>query len=163
MIAVRVLLGIGFIFVLSGCAKKHYMKQESAFIVFKTPTLKHADLGFIYENNDTLKVELYSVGQVLMSFEITSQRVCMSMFECMSKAQFNTQVLVKAYPKDILDNIFRAKEIFGGLYKSKIRNGFTQKIKKDKKYNISYMVLKKKIIFRDIINGISIKITKGRE
>lgn len=145
---------------LGACSSKEYAKQESAFIVFKTPVLKHADLGFIYEGNEGLKVELYSSGQAVMSLEITEALVCMGLFECMSKERFNKEVLSEAYPIDILDNIFRAKEIFAGQNKKIIRNGFTQTISKDNKYHINYNVLTNQVTFRDTINDIVIKIKR---
>jgi len=40
------------------------------------------------------------------------------------------------------------------------RNGFTQTIVKVGKYDISYSVLNKRVIFRDTINKIQIKVIK---
>jgi hypothetical protein len=148
------------IFVLGGCADKVYSKQESAFIVFKTPTVKHADLGFIYEGNDGLKVELYSAGQAVMALEITETSVCMSLLECMGKKSFNAEVLSSAYPESILDNIFTGKSIFHGQNKQTTRNGFTQHIRQANKYDINYSVLNNETIFRDTMNQILIKIKR---
>jgi len=149
-----------FIFIVSACTSNTYVKQNSALIVFKTPTFKYADMGFIYENSDEVKAEIYGSGQVLMNLEISKNNVCMSLFECMGKKSFNQQVLSSLYPDSILDNIFRGKVIFNGLELEKNSNGFTQKIRKSNKYNIHYSVLKNEIIFRDTINTILIKIKK---
>jgi len=145
---------------LNACATKEYTKQESVFIVFKTPTFRHADLGFIYENEEEIKVEIYSSGQAVMSLEISHSSVCMSLLECMSKKSFNEKVLSATYPESILNNIFQGKVIFSGLNVKQTRNGFTQKLMETNKYNINYSVLNKQILFRDTINDILIKVKR---
>jgi hypothetical protein len=145
---------------LSACTTKEYAKQESVFIVFKTPTFKHADLGFMYQNPDEIKIEIYGSGQALMSLNISDENICMSLFECMSPKSFNQHILTSLYPDEILDHIFRGKEIFAGENVTKMRNGFTQKIVKQGKYNIDYSVLNKQILFRDTINDILIKVKR---
>ena len=145
---------------LGGCASKEYSKQESIFIVFKTPSFKHADLGFIYQNSEDLKVEMYSNGQAVMAMEIGKENICMSLLECLDKKSFNARVLSSAYPVDILNHIFRGEAIYEGKKLVKTRNGFTQKLFKEAKYNINYSVLNKQIIFRDTINDILIKVKR---
>jgi len=152
------ILIIGFL--LSACVPKEYVKQNSAFIMFKTPTFKYADMGFIYENEEEIKVEIYGSGQALMSLEISETSVCMSLLECMSKGTFNKEVLHSTYPEDILENIFRGKPILNGVGLEKKGTGFTQKIIKKDKYKIDYSVLKNEVIFRDTINTIDIKVKK---
>ncbi len=152
------LLLLGLLF--TACGMKEYAKQSSVFIVFKTPSFKHADLGFIYENNDEMKVEIYGSGQALVSLEIGQENVCMSLLQCMSKQSFNTEVLSAFYPDDILEHIFRGQEVFGGVDLTKTRNGFTQEIVKKGKYNIHYSVLNKQILFRDTMNDILIKVKR---
>jgi len=148
------------IFWMGGCSGKNYTKQESAFIVFKTPTFRYADLGFMYESSDALKVELYSSGQAVMSLEITESFVCMSLLECMSKKSFNQEVLSVYYPDNLISNVFKGKHIFEAQNIQSRRNGFTQKVSKSNKYNITYSVLANQIIFRDTINFILIKIKR---
>ncbi len=147
-------------FLLTACAPKEYVKQNSAFIMFKTPTFKYADMGFIYENREEIKVEVYGSGQPVMSLEISEASVCMSSLECMGKSTFNKEVLNSLYPEDILENIFRGKVLFNGAGLEKKGTGFTQKIVKKDKYNIEYSVLNNEIIFRDTINTIHIKVKK---
>ena len=155
-IVFMVLIGL----LLNACATKAYQKQESVFIVFKTPTFKHADLGFIYENEEELKVEIYSSGQAALSLEVSQSLVCMSALECMGKTSFNQSVLSAYYSETILDNIFKGKKIFEGSNLVKTRNGFTQNISKHNKYNIKYSVLNKQTVFRDTINDILIKVKR---
>ena len=156
----RTILLLIVTFLFSACAPKEYVEQNAAFIMFKTPTFKYADMGFIYENQDEVKVEIYGSGQALMSLEVTKGSVCMSQLECMSKSAFNQEVLSSLYPEDILENIFRGKPIFNKEgFKAK-GNGFTQKIVKKEKYNIDYSVLNNQITFHDTINAIVIKVKK---
>jgi len=142
------------------CGAPSYLKENAALIVFKTPTFKYADMGFIYENRNEVKAEIYGSGQALMSLKITESSVCMSLFECMSKEGFNKTVLSSMYPNEILDNIFRGKPIFKDKNLEKNRNGFTQRLVNQNKYDIHYSVLNNDIVFRDTINAILIKIKK---
>jgi len=148
------------IFMLWGCGEAAYTRQNSAYIVLKTPTFKYADMGFIYENSDELKAEIYGSGQALMTLRVTKDSVCMSRLECMSKSTFNSLILSVNYPKDIIGQIFRGKPIFGGAGMVQKRNGFTQKLVNADKYHIEYSVLNNKIFFRDTINQILIKVIK---
>ena len=145
---------------MSACASKEYVKQNSAYIMFKTPTFKYADMGFIYENQEEIKIEIYDSGQALMSLEISETSVCMSLLECMGKSTFNKEVLSDMYPEDILENIFRGRAVFNGVGLERKGDGFTQKIIKTDKYNIEYSVLNNEVIFHDTINTIDIKIKK---
>ena len=150
----------GLIFFLTACGTPTYKKENSAFIVFKTPTFKYADMGFVYENSTEVKAEIYGSGQALMSLTINQDSVCMSLLACMSKQSFNAQVLHASYPQDILDHIFRGKAIYNGQNLKKNSNGFTQKIISHNKYNIQYTVLNNDIVFRDTINHVLIKVKK---
>ncbi|MCD6653964.1 MAG: hypothetical protein LT067_04245 [Sulfurovum sp.] len=148
------------IFFLGACAPKQYIKQNAALIIFKTPTFQYADLGFIYENEEETKVEIYSNAQPLMSLKIAKETICMSFLKCMPKETFNQKVLSAYYPKDTLVHIFHGKPIFDQVGLEKNRNGFTQKITSPNKYEIIYSVLNDEIIFRDTINQILIKVKK---
>jgi len=160
MSLVRIAVTLLFSLLLSACTTKEYAKQESIFIVFKTPSLKHADLGFIYQNPDEMKIEIYGSGQALMSLTISNENICMSLLECMDPKSFNKHMLTSLYPDQILNHIFRGREIFSGENVTKIRNGFTQKIVKQGKYNIDYSVLNNQILFRDTMNDILIKVKR---
>ncbi len=148
------------VLLLWGCAEPSYTKQNSAYIVLKTPTFKYADMGFIYENSGEVKAEIYGSGQALMTLRVTKDSVCMSRLECMSKSTFNRQVLSSEYPPDTIEQIFRGKPVFGGANMVQKRNGFTQKLIKTDKYHIEYSVLNNQIRFRDTINEILIKVIK---
>jgi hypothetical protein len=143
-----------------GCGEAAYTQQNSAYIVLKTPTFKYADMGFLYENDNEVKVEIYGSGQALMTLRVTKDSVCMSRLECMSKSTFNSRVLSVNYPKDTIGQIFRGKPIFAKDNIVQKRNGFTQKLINADKYHIEYSVLNNQILFRDTINQILIKVIK---
>jgi len=157
---IKYLLILSLLLLLFGCNEVVYTQQNSAYIVLKTPTLKYADMGFVYENSDEVKAEIYGSGQVLMTLRITKGSVCISRLKCMSKTAFNTYVLNQSYPPDTIEQIFRGKPVFGGANMVQKRNGFTQKLIKTNKYHIEYTVLNKQILFRDTINKILIKVIK---
>ncbi|MCK4441360.1 MAG: hypothetical protein KAU90_05095 [Sulfurovaceae bacterium] len=150
-------------FILTGCTSKNLVKeknQESAFIVLKTPQMKYADMGFIYKNNSFVKVEIYSMGQPIMSLDINGMNVCMSTFKCMEKKDFNAKMLSANYPDTLLENIFKSKPIFNGKNLEKNSNGFIQKIIKDNEYDITYTINKNNTRFKDRVNHILIKVKK---
>lgn len=156
----RMILVFAGLFFLNACSEKQYIEQNSALIVFKTPTFQYADMGFVYENSDEVKVEIYGSGQALMTLIISQEKICMSFLACMGKEEFNKKVLSPMYSHDILEEIFRGNPIFKGKGLEKNRNGFTQKIINSDKYSIDYSVLNKQIIFRDTINDILIKVKR---
>ena len=146
----------GVLIALSGCAgaMPKYNSSKSTFIVFKTPTLKYADQGFVSKANSETKVEIYSSGQSVMRLRIMSDQVCMSSLACMSKADFNKKVLASStYPSAILEHIFNGEPIFGGKNMQGSGNNFTQKIG-----TINYSVSGGNISFSDSSNGVKIKV-----
>jgi len=153
-IIILLLLGVFF----SACTGKKPTKEESAFIVIKTPNMKYADLGFISNAPALVKVNIYTAGQPLVKFEINALNVCMSTFECMNKKAFNKKILSENYPDTLLENIFRARPIFDKENLEKIENGFSQKLKKEKSYDITYTVKNGTRTFRDKTNKILIKV-----
>jgi hypothetical protein len=146
-----------FIFGLLGCKDTPYINENVAYIVFKTPTFKYADMGFVYSNQNKIKLQIYSNAQSIMSLVVTKSNVCLSALKCMSSKQFNQKVLSKYYPDTILQNILSAKTIMNGKNKIQIKNGFKQKIV-SQYYDISYQVEPKRILFEDKINHIKIKL-----
>ena len=155
-VLILVLLGL-----ISACSQKKLTKEESAFIVIKTPTMKYADMGFISNSPSLVKVDIYAAGQPLMNFEINGMNVCMSTFECMDKKSFNEKILSSRYPDTLLENIFRAKPIFDAENLEQDKEGsFRQKLTKEGVYDISYSVNSKQRTFRDKLNKILIKVRK---
>ena len=157
----RAVLALSILTLLTACAGLKPKKEESAFIVLKTPKIKYADMGFVTASPSDVKVEIYGAGQPLMKLEIGGLNICMSKFKCMDKVAFNERVLNGAYDKDLLENIFRGEPIFRGENIEKNRDGsFSQKLTKEGIYDISYSVNQKERVFRDKLNKILIKVRK---
>jgi hypothetical protein len=129
-------------------------------IVWKTPALRFADMGFISDDGRRLYIEVYSSGSALMKLTLEGSRVCMERKGCMGKSQFNRSYLSAAYPERFLENLFRGKPIFAGQGLVKKRHGFTQTIEKRGQYAIDYRVFNNDILFRDTINHIVIKVKR---
>ena len=154
----KIVIFIVVLFTFFACTGVQPEKQESAFIVMKTSTFKYADMGFISNSPSKIKVEIYGAGQPLMNLEINAMNVCMSTFQCMEKKEFNEKVLHASYPETVLENIFRAKPIFNKKNVVETKDGFSQKLTKEKEYDISYSVKGNQRIFRDTLNKILIKV-----
>jgi hypothetical protein len=147
---------------MGGCGEPTFQTQESAYIIWKSPTLRYADQGFIYHGDAVTRVEIYGSGEALMRLDIGKESVCSSFLSCLPLKRFNAEVLSSAYPEHLLAHVFNAEKIFGGMGMVRKRNGFTQKITEPKKYNIDYRVLNNETVFHDTINGITIKIKRIR-
>jgi len=157
----RAVLALAILSLFSACVGIKPKKEESAFIVLKTPTIRYADMGFITASPTAVKVEIYGAGQPLMQLEIGGLNICMSKFKCMDKINFNERVLNGAYDKDLLENIFRAEPIFKSENIKREKDGsFYQKLTKEGVYDISYRVSQKERVFRDKLNKILIKVRK---
>ncbi len=140
---------------LSGCVgtMPEYNKSKGSMIIFKTPTVKYADQGFVSSANSEVKVEIYGNGQALMRLRVTPSQTCMSSMACMSNSEFNNKVLNANYPADTLEHIFKGEQIFGGKGLIKTADGFVQHIG-----TITYRVSGGNISFRDSANGVKIAV-----
>jgi hypothetical protein len=157
-----VILVLTTLFVMNGCTQLSPKKQESAFIVIKTPKMKYADMGFIAHDSLNVKVEIYAAGQPLVAWEINAFNICMSTFKCMEKKDFNQEFLMASYPDTLLENIFRGEVIFKKRGYKKIKNGFEQSINDKNHYAIRYKVVDGERIFRDKLNKILIKVREQK-
>jgi len=142
-------------FTLVGCvgAMPEYKSSKSSMIIFKTPTVKYADQGFVSKASSETKVEIYGSGQPVMRLRVTPSQTCLSSLECMSNSEFNKKVLQANYPADTLLHIFNGEKIFAGKGLRKMGNGFVQHIG-----SIVYRVNGRNISFKDSSNGVKIVI-----
>jgi len=147
-------------FILAGCvgSMPKYQTSKGTMIVFKTPTMRYADQGFVSSASSETKVEIYGSGQAIMRLRITSSEVCVSSMACMSKKEFNKKVLGNEnYPESLIEHIFKGEPIFGMEGMKQSDHSFTQHIVKPG-MNITYFRGVKKIEFRDSANGVKIKV-----
>ncbi len=145
---------------IGGCSYFNEVRKSTPlFVVWKSPGMKFADQGFLVEDKDRTKLEVYASAQPVADISITRSMVCSGMM-CMSKKEFNKKYLSSAYPDTLLENIIHGRKIFDGKNLQKEKNGFSQKIKSDK-YNIEYIVEGDETGFKDDKNGITIIIKRG--
>ena len=130
--------------------------QKSLFVVWKSPSLRYADQGFLYILPNKLKFEIYASGQPALKLSIVQSQICTGPL-CMNKKSFNAKYLSKYYPQDTLESILMGKPIFGGKNVVKNSSGFTQHIK-GSGYDINYKVTDEKIEFIDRGGNVIIKI-----
>ena len=149
-------------YLLSGCSYINPKRDSTpVFVVWKSPSMKFADQGFLIDYKDKTKLEVYASAQPVADISISKNLVCSGMM-CMSKEEFNKKYLSSSYPDDLIDNILHGQKIFGGKGLKKEKDGFSQTIKSDK-VDIEYIVKGNEIGFRDKKNDIAIVIKKGIE
>jgi len=157
---IKILLFFFLVVSFSGCRQPQFQSEESVYIIWKTPSFRYADQGFIYRSPEQMRIEIYGSGQPLMRLEIKKDQICSSFLQCTRKKRFNEIMLNQWYPESLLEDIFRGRMIFGGDGVVKKRNGFTQTIFNGTKYQIHYSVLNNTVTFHDTINKIQIKVIK---
>jgi len=145
------------LFLFSGCAPKIYEKNESCFILIKSSLLKYADLGYIRKNEDEVRVDLFVLGNLVQSIEI-STLICVNE-GCLTKSKFNEEYLSASYPNDLLLHVLLARPIFDKASLEVTKTGFRQ-VLNTPEYNIVYEVKEGNISFKDTKNKLKIKISK---
>ncbi len=157
------IVAVYIITIISGCSfidkPKPQQHQTGVFVVWKTPYMKYADQGFLYEEPGNIKLEVYESGQAAMQIAIRDGKICSGNM-CTSKSEFNKRYLSANYPPDIVKDILLGHEIMGGKNKKEVIGGFVQTIKEPDLYDIEYSVINGSVIFKDSFNNILIKITK---
>ena len=144
------------IFFLQGCTTHYYEAPQSALIVLKAPTLRYADMGFIYRGKQHVKVQVYASGKAVFTMTI-GKRICVNQ-QCMSEAQFYKNYWHIDYPKGTLVNIFLKRPIFDGESLEHRGEKGVQEIFEDGKFDIIYIFDSTSVQFRDRTNHILIKI-----
>lgn len=144
--------------ILGGCGARPFVQTDAATIILKTPKLRFADTGYIRSNDKLVALELFSAGQAVGKFEIANL-VCVEGEGCMRKSSFNAEYLSAEYPDSLMENVLRAKPIYGGEALVRDLHGFEQNISKVG-VDIRYKVTDRQIYFKDRANSILIKIKK---
>jgi len=138
-----------------GCSQKNYTSKESYLITFKSKELKFSDMGFISKNDDSILVDIFSVGNQVLKLEMGSF-ISVNDGVPTPYSFFNKKVFQSEYPSKTVKYIFSGSPIFDGKNLEKTSDGFSQHIGE----NILYKVSKKSTYFKDKMNGVLIKIVK---
>jgi len=108
-----------FAFIFVSCASKVPVKTSSATVVFKTPSMKFYDKGFINKYDDFIELNILNLGKSVLYLKIYKDEVCQSAFKCMSSKEFNSNYLNASYEDDFLYRLFSNKIVY---HKDKINN-----------------------------------------
>ena len=146
------------LFLLAGCATKRYEPPTAALIVFKTPTLRYADQGFVYRAKEGVKVQVYASGKPVFELE-AGKRVCVD-GRCMDEERFYKEFMGTEYPRGTLSAIFSRRPVFGGENLECEAGRCTQRIRAPGRYDIIYAFDSRSAKFKDRLNRIYIKMTE---
>jgi len=153
----RVLWIAFLIILLSGCAPKSYEQKHSLHITIRSDSLRYSDMGFMYENANEVRVEIYSFATPIFTLTMHSN-ICIDR-ACYRYEVFNKRYLHASYPDRLIRDIFQAKPIFGAKNIIQSDDGFEQSIQ-SREYDIIYGVSKELIRFQDRKNNILLQIRK---
>jgi hypothetical protein len=105
----------------TSCATKQPTKTATATILFKTPTIKFYDKGFIKKYDDFIELNILNAGKSVLYLKIYKDKVCTSLLKCISSKDFNKQYFNTNLQDDFLYNIFSQNKIY---FKDKQRHTF---------------------------------------
>jgi hypothetical protein len=111
-----------------GCSQKQPIVSKSTTVIFKTPTMKFYDKGFVIHYDHYTHLQILNLGKVVLDLEIYKDKICEGTLRCISADEFNKKYLNKDYKKDFMYNLFKKDRVH---FKDK-KNGILIKIKKDR-------------------------------
>ncbi len=129
--------------------------SKSYVTTLKTKKFAFSDAGFMRNQDGVIDLQILAVGKPLLKLKI-SDDVCVDHF-CRTKEEFNQNYLSETYPRDFINNVLTSQPIFSGKNMKKTSNGFMQRIISPD-YNIKYKISPGSIYFKDLKNGIIIKL-----
>ena len=105
------LLLLPFVFFLGCSSKQQPIATKSATIIFKTPSVKFYDKGFVEKYDEKVHLSIFNIGIPVFSLDIYENKICQGAFSCLDGAEFNKQILSPEYKKDFLYNLFKSENI----------------------------------------------------
>ena len=96
----------------TSCASKQPHISKSAIVIFKTPSMKFYDKGFVKVYDKYINLQIYNSGQVALNLDIYKEKICKGFLQCMSSKEFNNNYLISSYSSDFLYNLFNKKNIY---------------------------------------------------
>ncbi|OCL83036.1 hypothetical protein [Arcobacter porcinus] len=118
------------VFIISGCSlKEPLISSNSATILFKTPTIKFHDKGFIYKYKNYTQLQVFTTGKVIFDVKIYNNEICTGTFKCMSLKEFNKNNLSSTYEDNFIKQLFDENNKISYFKDSK--NGILIKINRD--------------------------------
>ena len=122
----RFSLVIFVIVLFTSCASKKLIKSNGAVIIFKTPSMKFYDKGFVKVYDKYINLQIYNTGVVALNLDIYKNKICKGFLECMKSKEFNKLYLSSTYEDEFLYKLFSSKKVY---FKDKVNKVFI-KVKK---------------------------------
>jgi hypothetical protein len=129
--------------------------SKSYVTTFKTQKFAFSDTGFMRNQDGIIDLQILALGKPLLKLKIADD-VCVD-HHCRTKEEFNMNYLNENYPPNLINNVLTSQPIFNGQNMKKTTNGFMQRIK-DPRYDIKYKITPGSVYFKDLKNGIIIKL-----
>jgi len=149
----------------SGKPKKRFPRSELIAsepykVTMKTKKFAFSDIGFLNRYDNLINLQVFTMGELAMDMvvRLDEDEICVKNL-CNSKHGFNQTFLSDVYPDTLVENVLQGKPIFGGEGLKKLSKGFLQKIN-TKAYVIKYKIWPGNVYFKDVKNGIIIKLRK---
>ena len=144
------------ILLMQGCVQPKPVSTP-AVVTFKSPRFKIHDTAFVITRGRDVTIEVYTAGTLVFEIEAGSM-VCIN-GGCMSDDQFIAEYLSPYYPQRILASVARKEKLaFEGIETTMKPDGFMQRVQTPGMYDITYIVRKNEVFFRDRLNNIIIAI-----
>lgn len=137
------------------------MLESSPYkVTMKTKKFAFSDTGFLNRYDNLINLQVFTMGELTLDLVVylNKDEICTGTL-CNSKHGFNQTFLSGEYPDTLIENVLQSKPIFGGKGLKKMTKGFVQKII-GKKYAIKYKIWPGNVYFKDVKNGIIIKLRK---
>ena len=139
------------IFFFIGCVTK----TTPVYVSIKSPEIRVSDVGFLKEGYGYKEIVIYKAGSVPVKLLLKENRICVNN-KCYNKYMF-VKKYFRGYEKDFFDKILSKKPLsLKNIQKT--GDGFIQKSK-----NITYIVKKNSVLFKDRKNHIIIFIKYLKE
>lgn len=158
-ISINVALLLCFSLIITSCANfnQNTKNTQSIQMTIKTNQIKINDTGFLYDGKFYKVVEVFKLTKKILTIKTNDNQICINN-DCYAKKDFNKHFFGTYYYENLLDDIFAFQPIFGkSQYQQKNDECFNQEIQ-DKVKDISYLVCKNNLHFKDKKHNTLIKI-----
>lgn len=154
---------LGLLLCACSVSKATFSHSKAVFVTLNSPQVKFADAGFLYQNKEGIKLEIYNLAQPLFTLDIRQSKVCVNSY-CTSKANFNQKFFQNAHYDELINDIINGKALYRGLNFEQKPCGFEQNlVSKSGKFSIIYRVCNGEISFEDSIKKINFSLKRIKD
>lgn len=140
---------LGFLLCSCSVSKATFSSSKAVFVTLNSPQIKFSEPGFLYQNEEGTKLEIYKLAQPFFTLDIRKSKVCVNKY-CTSKANFNNKFFQNAHYDEFISDIISGRALYRGLNLEQNSCGFEQSlISKSGKFSITYRVCNGEVFFED--------------